>query len=313
MNNPSVFIIIPNWNGLKHLTYSLPSLARTTYPNFQAILVDDVSTDGSIDFVKSNYPLIKIIKNNVNKGFAGAVNEGIKYALDQGADYIAVFNSDIRVLPEWIEPAIDIFLERADVGLVGYTEIPPEQEEIFYGTGDIQGKVEYKEGNNLRACLFICPVKVFRHIGLFDEGYYMYGEDSDYFYRLRWAGYKILQTNIPVWHFGEGSQRRSSATWFAYRNSIRVAIKNENLIGIFRTVLALGYHGCNPFLTRKTNDPVLKRMRRYNIFVSFILIVASVCWNIINMNQTLTSRYKTNRQLKRPGIATSEFGNDAPP
>src|SRR3972149_8001028 len=178
MNNPTVFIIIPNWNGLKHLSYSLPSLTRTTYPNFRAVLVDDDSTDGSIDFVRRNYPFIKIIKNKRNRGFAGAVNEGIKYALDQGADYISIFNSDVQVLPEWIEPAIDIFLERSDVGLVGYTEIPPEQEDIFYSTGDLQGKVEYKEVKRLRGCLFICPAKIFKHTGLFDEGYYMYSEDN---------------------------------------------------------------------------------------------------------------------------------------
>src|SRR3989337_3055618 len=116
MNNQNVFIIIPNWNGIKHLSYSLPSLTKTTYPNFQAILVDDDSTDGSIDFVKRNYPFIKVIKDNINKGFAGAVNEGIKFALDQGADYIAVFNSDIRVTPEWIEPAVDIMKNRPEVG-----------------------------------------------------------------------------------------------------------------------------------------------------------------------------------------------------
>src|SRR3989304_1003690 len=286
MNNPTVFIIIPNGNGLKPLSYSLSSLARTTYPNFQAILVDDASADGSIDFVKRNYPFIKIIKNNINKGFAGAVNEGVKYALEQGADYIAVFNSDIRVLPEWIEPALDIFLERADVGLVGYTEIPPEGEEIFYCTGDLKGKVEYGEVKRLSGCLFICPVKVFKHIGLFDEDYYMYGEDNDFFYRSRRAGYNILQINIPVWHFGEGSiERKFRATWLAYRNSIRFAIKNENIIRIFRMILALDYHGCNPFLTRKPDDPVLKRMRRYNIFTTIILIFASICWNIKHIIQ----------------------------
>src|SRR3990172_2106928 len=301
MNDPTVFIIIPNWNGLKHLSYSLPSLARTTYPNFQAVLVDDDSTDGSIDFVKRNYPFIKIIQNNINKGFAGTVNEGIKFALDQGADYIAVFNSDIQVLPGWIEPAIDIFLERADVGLVGYTEIPPEREEIFYRTEVLKGKVGYEEVKHLRGCLFICPVEVFRHIGLFDEGYYMYNEDNDFFYRLSWAGYKILQTNIPVWHFSEGSiERKFRATWFAYRNSIRFAIKNENIIRIFRMVLALIYHGCNPFLTRKPDDSVLKRMRRYDIFTTIILIVASICWNMIHLIQTLKSHYKTYRQIKRP-------------
>ena len=306
MNNPTVFIIIPNWNGLKHLSYSLPSLAKTTYPNFQAILVDDASTDGSIDFVKRNYPSIKIIKNNINKGFAGAVNEGIKFALDQGAEYIAVFNSDIRVIPKWVEPVIDIMKKQLEVGLVGYTEIPKEREDLFYGAKDL--KLEYRQVKRLLGALIICPSIVFRNVGLFDEAYFMYGEGNDFSSRLIRAGYVILETNIPVWHHFEGSsqKRRFRATWLEYRNAIRFVIKNESLLGILRMVLALLYRGCNPFLTRKPDDPVLKRLRRYNIFVTFGLIIGSFCWNVLNIIPTLKARHKANRHIKR-GLAGSRY------
>lgn len=299
MNNQNVFIIIPNWNGIKHLFYSLSSLAKTTYSNFHAILVDNNSTDGSIDFVKGNYPFIKIIKNNINKGFAGAVNEGIKYALDQSAHYIAVFNSDIRVIPGWIEPAIDIMEKRPEVGLVGYTEIPKEREELFDDAKDFI--LEYREVKRLLGALIICPSKVFRNVGLFDEAYFMYGEGNDFCSRLIRAGYVILETNIPVWHHFEGSSQnmRFMTTWLEYRNAIRFAIKNENLLEILRMVLALLYHGCNPFLTRKPDEPVLRRLRRYNIFVTFGLIIGSFCWNAWNIIPTLKARHEANQQIKR--------------
>ncbi len=299
-NRPCVFVIIPNKNGINHLSYSLPSLAKTIYPNSRTILVDDCSTDGSPDFVVRNYPSVIVIKNDINKGFAGAVNAGIKYALNQGATYVAVFNNDIQVLPEWIDLVIDIFRERSDAGLVGYTEIPKKREELFYRVKDLKDKVEYNEVKGLPGCLYLCPSKVFRHIGLFDEGYYMYGEDNDLFARLIKAGYTILQTNIPVWHYGEGSSenRKLLPTWLAYRNALRFSLKNENPVKVFRMLLALLNQGCNPFLQRKTDDPVFKRMRRYNIFVNFMLIIASCCWNIINIIPTLKSRYEVNRRIR---------------
>ncbi len=299
-NIPKVFIVIPNKNGINHLSYSLPSLAKTIYPNYRTILVDDCSTDGSADFIERNYPSVKVVKNNTNKGFAGAVNTGISCAIEEGADYIAIFNSDIQVLPEWIDLVIGIFSKRPGVGLVGYTEIPKEREAIFYSTKDLRGKVEYNEVKGLPGCLYLCSSKVFRHIGLFDEGYYMYGEDNDLFARLIKAGYTILQTNIPVWHYGEGSSenRKFYTTWLAYRNALRFSLKNENPIRIFRMLLALLNQGCNPFLTRKTDSPVFKRMRRYNSFVNFILIITSCCWNIINIIPTLKSRYEVSRRIR---------------
>ena len=306
MTKPSVFVIIPNKDGLSHLTYSLFSLAKTTYTNYKVILVDNCSTDGSIEFVKSRYPSVMIIRNNINKGFGGGINEGIKYALEQGTDYIAVFNSDIRVIPKWIEPVVDIMEKHSEVGLVGYTEIPKEREDLFYGAKDF--KLEYRQVKRLLGALFICPSTVFRNVGLFDEAYFMYGEGNDFCSRLIKAGHVILKTNIPLWHYNEGSSQKRlfRPTWLEYRNAIRFALKNESLTGIFRMVLALLYHGCNPFLTRKPDEPVLRRLRRYNIFVTFSLIIGSFCWNVLNIIPTLKARHKANRHIKR-GLAGARY------
>lgn len=296
---PSVFVVIPNKDGLKHLSYSLLSLAKTTYPNYQTILVDDCSTDGSLNFVETNYPSIKIIKNNINKGFAGTVNIGIKYALDQHADYIAINNNDIRVLPEWIDLVIDIFHKSSNVGLVGYTEILKDREDLFYSVKDLKDEVKYNEVKGLPGCIYLCPSRVFQNIGLFDEEYYMYGEDNDFFHRLTKAGYRIIQTNVPVWHYGEGaSQRKFITTWFSYRNALRFSLKNENLIQIARMFLSLLNQGCNPFLSKKKNDPNFKRLRRYNIIINFIMIIASCCWNMANIIPTLKSRYNSDKQIR---------------
>ncbi|OGL47143.1 MAG: hypothetical protein A2W05_03575 [Candidatus Schekmanbacteria bacterium RBG_16_38_10] len=154
----------------------------------------------------------------------------------------------------------------------------------------------------------MCSSTVFRNVGLLDEAYIAYGEFNDFCSRVIRAGYVILETNIPVWHYSEGSSQKIKfmTTWLEYRNAIRFVIKNEGLTGIFRMVLALLYHGCNPFLTRKPDDPVLKRLRRYNIFVTFGLIIGSFCWNVLNIIPTLKARHKANRHIKR-GLAGSRY------
>lgn len=298
---PKVFVIVPNKNGLQHLHYSIPSLMSSAYKNYCCVFVDNNSTDESLSFIEKKYPDIPIINNKRGKGFASTVNLGIKYALEQGADYIAVYNSDIKVLPQWIDHVIGIFSSQSNVGLIGYNEIPKEREELFYNTQNLT--IEYKEVEGLSGCLFICPSHVFKHIGLFDEEYFMYGEDNDFFSRLIRAGYSILQTNIPVWHYGEGSAQNKTIrnSWLTYRNAVRCSIKNESIFKIFRVLAALLYHGCNPFFTNKTNDISLTRLRRYNVVVNFGLIILSCCWNLIYLPKTLRCKAYSNELINHHG------------
>ena len=300
-NNPSVFVVIPNKNGIQHLKYSLESLTKITYSNCQFVLVDDRSDDDSIHFVTSNYPTIHVLNNQRSKGFAGAVNSGILYADDSGADYIAVCNNDIKVLPGCIDLVIDIFKKEEKAGLVGFTEILKEKEELFYAAGDMKGSVKYEEVYGLPGCLYVCSTKVFKQIGLYDETYFMYGEDNDLFSRLHKFGYSLIQTNVPVWHYGEGSSgsHKLSATWLAYRNALRFAIKNESFFKVILVILSLMNQGCNPFLINKNDDPNYKRLRRYNIGINFILIIGSFLWNIINIFSTLKARNGVTDELKK--------------
>ncbi|MFH1062524.1 MAG: glycosyltransferase family 2 protein [Candidatus Omnitrophota bacterium] len=296
---PKVCVIIPNKDGLSHLKYSLPLLMGTSYANYCCILVDNNSRDESISFVRNNYPVIQILENKLKKGFASTVNIGIKHALAQNAEYIAIFNSDIKVLPQWIDVAMDIFKTRKNVGLVGYTEILKENESLYYS--DQKTEVSYRKVKRLSGCLYLCPSTVFRQIGFFDEKYFMYGEDNDFFSRLIQAGYVILETNIPVWHYGEGaSQGRSfKMTWLAYRNAIRYSLKNDNFFGIVKMLLSLLNQGCNPFMLRKVSDASSRRIRRYNPVVNFLLILASCAWNLLNIVQTIQARHNCRQLIKK--------------
>ena len=105
MLNPSVAIVILNYNGKKHLSLFLPSVIATEYANFQIIVADNGSTDDSIAFLQANYPSIKILQNKINQGFAGGYNWALKQVV---ADYFILLNSDVEVTPNWINPIVQL-------------------------------------------------------------------------------------------------------------------------------------------------------------------------------------------------------------
>jgi GT2 family glycosyltransferase len=299
-NHPYVGVVIPNKNGLFHLKNSLPALARSSYSRLLCVLVDDRSTDGSLDFAKRDFPQIHIIPSKGKKGFAGSVNTGIGYALTRHVDYIAIANTDIKVPPGWIDSALTVFEREKNAGLVGFTEMSKEREELLNEHREVEAV--YTEVKGVPGCLFICPARVFRDVGLFDEDYFMYGEDNDFFARLIRAGYRILQTDVPVWHYNEGSGQSTkfANAWLTYRNGIRYALKNENTGKVVRQCAALLYYGCNPLPMDQTRSPSLKRLRRYNVFVNLLLFVSACGWNLFSLPRTLRLRACTRRTLGRP-------------
>lgn len=291
-SNPLIYIVIPNKNGIFHLSYSLKSLANTTYKNYKVVLVDNGSSDDSLSYVRNNYSDITVLPNTGKPGFAGGVNTGIKYALEHGAEYIAIFSNDIQVLPAWIELVLGVFAKENHVGLVGFTEIAKENEEKFFNSVVSGDTVKYLEVKGAAGCLYLCSSELFRTIGFFDEDYYMYGEDNDLFSRILKSGFKIIETTIPVWHFGEGFSRGNKfmPTWLAYRNALRFSIKNESPLRVVRMLLSLSNQGCNPFFKSGIHDPSARRLRRYNPLVNFLLIISSCVWNIIHIGSTLKAR-----------------------
>jgi hypothetical protein len=302
-NKAKVFLLIPNKDGEKHLKYSLPSFLKSTYPNLHIIVIDDYSTDGSVEFLRSNYEMIRIIEQSSNKGFAGTVNSGIRSALNSNADYIAICNNDILVPPNWIELSIDVFNKDASTGIVGYSEVAREQKDFFEKLDFSKLSVEFHEVKSKYGFGFcyLCSSNIFRHVGLYDEDYYMYGEDNDFFLRTMMTGYSIIKTNIPVWHYGEGTRWASHLrlAWFCYRNAMRCAIKNESPLSALKVFLSLLNQGCNPFLNAKKLSPRSKRLRPYNIFFNVAIYLVAILWNLVYLPKTLKARSIVKKKIRK--------------
>lgn len=287
---PWVWLVIPNKDGMAHLAYSLDSLRATSYDRLQTVLIDDASRDGSVAYVRERHPWIAVFENDSNLGFGGSVNRGLRYAMERGAALVAIANNDIRVRPDWLRLVIPAFSTGEPIGVVGFRELrrPADPTEILR---QVLEPVRFIDVKYVSGALNVYNVAALRRAGLFDENYYMYGEETDLHARIRRAGFRTLNSNVPFWHYGEGTARKLGLRrcWLAYRNTIRYAIKNENAWGQLRLFGMLLHFGCNPFLSPE-NAKSSPRLRAYHPAINAAFLLAASVWNLWQLPRTLKQR-----------------------
>src|SRR5690242_19918755 len=115
--SPSVAVIVPNWNGEDFLAECLESLLKQTDVIAKVVVVDNGSHDRSLDILRS-FPDVHVIALNRNHGFAGGVNRGIQWALDEGYRYVALFNNDAVAERDWLQQLVETAEAHAGAGLV---------------------------------------------------------------------------------------------------------------------------------------------------------------------------------------------------
>src|SRR5688572_27997326 len=122
MQQRKIYVVVPNWNGLSHvgslrLGRCFDSLLAQRMPA-EIVVVDNGSADDSVAFITSRYPQIKVIRLPRNRGFAGGVNAGIKYALQRQADFVALFNNDAVADADWLAGLLDAISRHRRIGIV---------------------------------------------------------------------------------------------------------------------------------------------------------------------------------------------------
>ena len=211
-----ISVVIPTYNGMKYLPICLDSLYQQTYGNFDIVIVDNASNDGTVDFLKTNYPKIKIIANNKNLGFAKANNKGVKYALAHGSRYIVITCQDDRFQSNFLEEGVKI-LEQEGVGMGTPKIMYDNTNRLWWAGGKLLstkeliksptikigehvGKREEDKGqyntmtkaDALTGNALFVKKEVFDKIGYFDERYFLYGDDIDFSVKARKAGYDLI-------------------------------------------------------------------------------------------------------------------------
>jgi GT2 family glycosyltransferase len=295
---PLVCAYVITYDGKKFLERCFRTLQQhTDYANFRLFLVDNGSSDGSGDYVRENFPSVEVLRVFPNAGYTRAANEAVKHARSQGAKYVALLNDDIEILhSHWLREAVGQAERDPSIGIVGFTEPVSDAEQKSKPDENLAG-VDYLDGFAM-----VMPLELFDRIGMFDEVYFVVGDEDDLGARAQAAGYKLVRLGVPIYHLGGGTNQNYSlrTAFLQMRNGIRFCIKNRRPTrALLRAVRILDV-ACNPWpLTFDAGDAAHRRMRNTgNVFVNAWLWLRAVLWNVVRMPQTIAIRQAERRQIR---------------
>jgi GT2 family glycosyltransferase len=209
--HPNVSIIIVNWNRQKDVIECLESLRRLDYPNCHVIVVDNASTDGSQQSIKKAFPEVVLINNEINLGYTGGNNVGIRYALQHNAEYVWLLNNDTIVEPQTLAMLTGTAEGSAEIGMVSpivYFYDQPDKVQLSCWYFDLENrrfteKLEARRNNNtlLGGTALLIKRAVIEKIGCLDERFFAYYEDFEYSVRSFKAGYRnALEPTAKIFH-----------------------------------------------------------------------------------------------------------------
>ena len=236
-----ISVIIPSWNGKHLLETCLPSLQKQTYRDFEVIVVENGSQDGTAQWLRDYYSWVRVLELNENQGFSGGVNRGIEIAK---GSLIAVLNNDTDVDRCWLEALHDASLRNPDAGFFASKVLLMDNPNYVDTTGDaftiagfgfkqnwlraaaeVATSEEYVFGAS--GCASMYRQVMLKRVGFFDESFFAFGEDLDLSFRAQLLGYKCLfvPQAIVLHQVRATAAPAKTITWY-HRNLIWLMYKN---------------------------------------------------------------------------------------
>ncbi|MEK7154661.1 MAG: glycosyltransferase family 2 protein [Patescibacteria group bacterium] len=313
MTYPKVSIIILNFNQKLFTLACLTSLKKITYPNYEVILVDNNSNDGSAEAIAKKFPEITLVRSKENLGYAGGNNLGFKKT---SAEYVLILNNDTKVTLGFLEPLVRDMLNDSSLGIVQSKIFTMDNPELLDGVVSYQtatgflyhkgyldvDKTEYAKllytFSAKGACILIRREAL--KLGLFDPDYFAYFEETDLCWRTWILGYKVaFEPGSIIYHkMGATSSTMRSAfiNYHSFKNRIRTIIKNT---GPYTLLWMLPIH-----ITTCLGLVVFFLFSdQYNGSLS---ILRAIWWNIRMANETWKQRKKVQSERK---ISDNEIFN----
>jgi GT2 family glycosyltransferase len=238
---PLLSVIIPNWNGARHLPTCLDALRLQTYACLEVILVDNASTDDSAALVQRGYPDVTLVQLDANLGLTGGINRGIRAAR---GEIIAPLNNDTEVSPDWAGALVAALLAHPDAGMAASKMRLFDRRDVLHSAGDayrvdgipVNRGVWQKDEGQFDGDVYIwggCGGAVayrramLEDIGQFDEDLFMYCEDVDLNWRAQLAGYRcVFAPRAVVYHHLSATGGGEIASFYTGRNTLWVLAKN---------------------------------------------------------------------------------------
>lgn len=254
-----VAVVILNWNGKHWLEKFLPSVKQFNDDELSdIILVDNASTDNSLNFLADNYPTLQTIFFKENYGFTGGYNKAL-LNLD-GYEYFVLLNSDIEVTENWLNPIIDLMDNNKNITACQPKILSYNNKEYFEYAGAAGGFIDYlgypfcrgrifdtlekDEGqyNDAKpvfwatgACMFV-RADAYKKMNGLDEHFFAHMEEIDLCWRMQNAGYEVwVQPQSTVYHVGGGTLNTDSPrkTYLNFRNNLLMMLKNIDLFKVY--------------------------------------------------------------------------------
>jgi GT2 family glycosyltransferase len=241
---PQVSVIIPTWNGCDLLRAALQSLRAQSYRDFEAVVVDNGSSDGTAAMLRAEFPEAVIVAFPENRGFAVAINAGLHAARGR---YLMLLNNDAEAEPRWLEALVAVLDARAEVGSVASKMLTARDPSVVDSAGAAMGLFAYDIGRGERdgarfesACEILCPCagaaayrrELFDAVGLFDEAFFAWFEDVELGIRAQLAGFRCwFEPRARVRHHAHASAGQLSIpkTVFTVRNALLLFVQTMPL------------------------------------------------------------------------------------
>lgn len=224
---PKVFIVVLNYNGKEVIRKCLSSVFKIEYSNFEVVIVDNCSTDGSFELAKTHFGKASFIWNQANLGFSAGNNVGIRFALERRADYVLLLNNDTEVEKEFLLKLVEVAESKSHIGIVSPVIFDANNREVWFSGGVINwwmmkalhrrdiDMAEQKESQFISGCAMLIKVEVLKRVGLLDERFFLYWEDVDFSLRTRMKGYKnVVVRSSWVYHFEKSECNREQKVYW---------------------------------------------------------------------------------------------------
>ncbi|MDO8842202.1 glycosyltransferase family 2 protein [Methanocalculus sp.] len=236
-----ISVIIVNFNGRDYLELCLSSLALQTFRDYEVIVIDNASSDGSVEYLKAHFPDVILVRATENLGFAGGVNAGIRVA---SGEYIMTLNNDTRIDPDCLFHLMEVMEPDDSVGMtagkmlffdrrINSTGICISRSGAAWDRGMYEedmgqyDRIEEVFGPCAGAALY--RRQMLEEVGLFDEDFFLYMEDVDLAFRARLLGWKCVYTPYAhVYHIHGGTAGVGSdlAVYYGNRNVLWYVLKD---------------------------------------------------------------------------------------
>jgi GT2 family glycosyltransferase len=225
-----VGVILVNWNGKQDTLACLRSLSQLKYADYDIIVVDNGSEDGSVEAIKASFPQIALLEMGENLGFVGGNNQGISYALEHNAAFILLLNNDTEVAPDFLDIMVKVLADAPQTGIVGpliYYFDPPN---VIWSAG---GEIDWRRGSTtmigineddngqfgqspfpvdfVTGCALLIKRDVLEKIDLLEPKFFAYYEETEWCVRAARAGFQILTVpQAKIWHKISPAKREAS-------------------------------------------------------------------------------------------------------